>query len=378
VDENVDETLAALGLWSLARSGARAWVDALRRLGSASALFAASDADLSATGLSTRRIQALRAISDWGDQRKVRDRCAARGIGIAAFGAADYPEILANLVDAPLLLFWRGAFRPCDVRPAVAVVGARHATRYGLRSARLVSALAAEAGAWVVSGLANGIDAAAHLGAADRGRTAAVLAGGIDRCYPSGNRRIADKILATGVVLSEYPPGTPTLPRHFPVRNRIITGLSCLTVIVEAHERSGSLVSARLAAEQGREVMALPGPIDSPASRGTNRLIAEGALPLLEARDVVDAIGLAVPARQPDGPGPATACTLPGDEKSAEILRALDDEPTSVDDLVAATRLDETVILEKLTSLELDGLAERLPGGAYVRCRVASEAGEQS
>jgi DNA processing protein len=371
MENDVDDTLASLALWPLARTGTRPWIDALRRMKSAPALFAASDADLAATGLSAPRIRALRSVNDWEAQRRLRDRCASRGIGIAAYGSSDYPEMLVNLVDAPLLLYWRGVCPPRDIQPAVAVVGARRATRYGLRSARRVGAATAAAGVWVVSGLANGVDAAAHLGAADRGHTAAVLAGGVDRCYPSANRRLAERIVATGVVLSEYPPGTPTLPRHFPVRNRIITGLAKLTVIVEAHERGGSLVSARLAADQGREVMAVPGPVDSPASRGTNRLIADGARPLLEPRDVLDTLGVTSACLPGIGVAAASG-EVPDDAKSAAILRALDDEPTSVDELVATTRLDQAVILEKLTALELDGLAERLPGGTYVRCRVAS------
>jgi DNA processing protein len=154
--------------------------------------------------------------------------------------------------------------------------------------------------------------------------------------------------------------------------------LAELTVIVEAHERSGSLVSARLAADQGREVVAVPGPIDSPASRGTNRLIADGSRPLLEPHDVLDVMGVAGARPSPISAAATTAEAVPNDAKSAAILRALDDEPTSVDELVTATRLDEAAILEKLTSLELDGLAERLPGGTYVRCRAASQAREQS
>ena len=374
---DIDETLAALALWSLARTGTRQWIDALRRLESATALFAASDVELAGTGLSARRLAALRSANEWDALRRLRDHCMSRGIGIAPYGSCDYPQLLTTLVDAPLLLYWRGVCPPGDVRPAAAIVGARRATRYGLRSARRLGAVAAAAGVWVASGLATGVDAAAHLGAVENGRTAAVLAGGVDRCYPSGNRRLAERILATGVVLSEYPPGTPTLPRHFPVRNRIITGLAAVTVIVEAHERGGSLVSARLAVDQGREVMAIPGPIDSPASRGTNRLLADGGRPLLDPRDLLEAMGLAGAAGVPRNDG-AAAESVPADAETAAILRELDDEPSSVDELVAATRLDETVILEKLTSLELDGLAERLPGGTYVRCRVASVARERS
>lgn len=377
MENDVDETLASLALWPLARSGTRPWVDALRRLTSATALFAASDGELAATGLGARRIAALKSVNEWDAHRRLRDLCMKRGIGIAPFGSRDYPGSLATLVDAPLLLYWRGACPPSDIRPAAALVGARRATRYGLRAARRLGAAAAAAGAWVVSGLANGIDAAAHHGAVEVGRTAAVLAGGVDRCYPSGNRRLAEQILATGVVMSEYPPGMPTLPRHFPVRNRIITGLAEVTVIVEAHERGGSLVSARLAADQGREVMAVPGAIDSPASRGTNRLIAEGARPLLEPRDLLDAMGIAVAERSPRAARPPVRPPV-NDEETTAILQVLDGEPMSVDELVVATRLDETAILEKLTSLELDGLAERLPGGTYVRCHVASEVREPS
>ena len=155
-------------------------------------------------------------------------------------------------------------FLPAAIAPAVAIVGARRASRYGLRTARRLGEALAGAGAWVVSGLAVGIDAAAQEAAFAAGRTAAVLAGGVDRCFPSANRKLAAGIAERGVVLSEVRPGTPTLAFRFPIRNRIITGMAKVTVIVEAHAKGGSLVSARWALEQGRDVLAVPGPIDSP------------------------------------------------------------------------------------------------------------------
>lgn len=339
----------------------------------------AGDRGLRTAGFPSRVVAALPRAAAHARARGVLEACSARGIRIAVYTSGEYPAMLRPLRDPPLALFWRGAVAPAAVAPAAAIVGARRATRYGLRCARRFGASVAGAGAWVISGLAHGIDAAAQTAAVKHGRTAAVLAGGIDRCYPAANRALAERVLETGVVLSEYPPGTPTLPRHFPVRNRIITGMATVTVVVEAHLRSGSLVSARHAADQGRDVLAVPGPIDSPASIGTNRLLADGCGPALGPEEILAALGVAPPPAAPVGstigaeerPGPR-------DVSETAVFHALDFEPGSLDDLVAATGLDESVILEKLTTLELDGLVERLPGGAYVRCTRTSDATEHS
>ena len=371
----VDELSAWLALSSLATTGTQRWLDLVFVCGSARAALSASDAELGAVPkLSPHNRAALRAFDDWDEVARLRATCHARRIGIAAYADPDYPQALRTIEDPPLCLYWRGGVSPAAVTPAVAVVGARRATRYGLRTARRVGAALAEAGAWVVSGLAIGIDAAAQEAAVGAGRTAAVLAGGIDRCFPGSNRRLAAKILETGIVLSELRPGTPTLAHQFPIRNRIITGMAKATVIVEAHAKGGSLVSARWALAQSREVIVVPGPIDSPASAGTNRLLEEGATPLIDLAETLDHLGLARVFTRAGATRPENFC----DPVSAAIFAELSDDPLAADEIVLKCRLDESVIMEKLTALELDGLAERLPGGTYVRSSRASEATERS
>jgi DNA processing protein len=371
-----DEIAASLTLAELARAGTQPWVEVMRRFGSASAVVAAADEELTAAGLTARALARLRSGSGHESAAVRIERCSARDIRIAAYGSDDYPALLRHVPDPPLVLFWRGVVAPSAVVPAAAIVGSRRATRYGLRWARRFGAAVARAGAWVVSGLAIGIDAAAQAPAADTGRGAAVLAGGVDRCYPAANRRLAERIMETGVILSEYPPGTPTLPCQFPIRNRIITGMARVTVVVEAALRSGSLVSARHAADQGRDVLAVPGPIDSPASQGANRLIQDGCRPLLDADELLEALGM--PQQTRSAGSTRQRVEAAGDHVATAIFLALDDEPASADAIAQATGLDESVVLEKLTALELDGFAERLASGAYVRCARESEAMERS
>ena len=371
----VDELSAWLALSSLAIAGTQSWLDLVLACGSAGGAIAASDSELDAVPkLGAHRRASLRAFDDWDDIERLRSDCEARRIGIVTYADADYPAALRAIIDPPLCLYWRGCVPPAAVTPAVAVVGARRATRYGLRTAGRLGAALAEAGAWVVSGLAIGIDAAAQAAAVAAGHTAAVLAGGVDRCFPRSNRRLAAKILESGVVLSELRPGAPTLPHQFPIRNRIITGLAHATVIVEAHAKGGSLVSARWAMDQGRDVYAVPGPIDSSASAGTNRLLTEGAIPLVDLDAALEQLGL---ARVFTRAG-ATPSENFRDPVSAAIFAELSDDPLAADEIVLKCRLDESVIMEKLTALELDGLAERLPGGTYVRSSRASEATERS
>jgi DNA processing protein len=378
---DTDELSAWLALASLGAGGTTPWHDLVERLGSARAALHASDAELDAavaagTKLSRRGRAALRAFADWDSIRRIRSECADRNIGIAAYADADYPTLLKVIPDPPLALYWRGSVPPAEVTPAIAMIGARRATRYGLRTARRMSRAIAEAGVWVVSGLAIGIDGAAHEGALETGRTAAVLAGGVDRCFPASHRRLASRIVETGVVLSEFPPGTPTLPHQFPIRNRIITGLAKVTAIVEAHARGGSLVSARWAAAQGRDVLAVPGPVDAPASAGANALLRDGAGVLLEPDDGLLALGLVRDACA--GRDPRVGLTPPADPVFARVFEELSDDPLSADEIAVRCRLDEMLIMEKLTDLELDGLAERLPGGTYVRSSRASEPTERS
>jgi DNA processing protein len=197
-----------------------------------------------------------------------------------------YPEALLRLADPPTAIYLKGS---APEAPAVAIVGSRRCTRYGASLARIMGRAVAEAGWTVVSGLARGIDTAAHLGALDgQGATVAVLGCGIDIWYPASNRQLGERIIDTGGVISEYGPGVEPAPWRFPARNRIIVGLSEAVVVVEAAERSGALITARLAMEHGIDVFAVPGDLDRETSRGTNRLIADGAHPIVSPTEVVE------------------------------------------------------------------------------------------
>lgn len=228
---------------------------------------------------------------------------ARHGVRAVPFGSPLYPERLAALADAPACLFVRGEIAAFAAR-AVAIVGSRAPTPYGVAVAERLAADLARAGVLVISGLARGIDAAAHRGAlAAGGRTVAVQGCGPDRVYPAAHRALAEAIAGAGAVVSELPPGTAPLPLHFPLRNRVISALAEAIVVVEARERSGTLSTVGHALEQGRDVFAVPGPIDRPTSVGPNRLLRDGAFVLLEARDLLDRLGLA--------PGPAAAACAP-------------------------------------------------------------------
>ncbi|MFP5332194.1 MAG: DNA-processing protein DprA [Acidimicrobiia bacterium] len=202
--------------------------------------------------------------------------------------AEDYPQALLRLADPPSDLYLAGEIPP---GPAIAVVGSRRCTRYGASLARDMAASIVRAGWTVVSGLARGIDTAAHLGALDgEGPTVAVLGCGIGRWYPASNRQLGERIVETGAVVSEYPPGTEPAPWRFPARNRIIVGLSVAVVVVEAAEKSGALITARLAMDHGIDVFAVPGDLDRETSRGTNRLIADGAHPVIAKSELIEAL----------------------------------------------------------------------------------------
>lgn len=275
----------------------------------------------------------------------------------------DYPPLLKEIIDPPLALHVRGD-RSLLARHAIAIVGSRRASPYAVNAAKhLAAPLASEAKLVIVSGLARGVDAAAHEAALDaHGTTIAVLGTGIDVVYPKSNRALFRRIENEGLIVSEFPPGTPPLALNFPVRNRIISGLSLGTVIVEATGRSGSLITARTAAEQGREVFAVPGSIFSNGTEGTHRLIQYGAKLVHDANDVIEEIeGLGRLAKKPDPLPP---------EPLRDVLEALSrDDGIHVD--AAAAKLGRTVptIAESLLQLELGGWVRSLPGSRYVRIR---------
>jgi DNA processing protein len=283
-------------------------------------------------------------------------------------GDTSYPPLLAELSDAPIGLFVRGDAAALSL-PQLAIVGSRNPTAGGRDIATSFAAHLSRCGLAITSGLAIGIDAAAHQGAlAAEGVTVAVCGTGLDIDYPPANSALAEQITARGALVSEFPLGVPPLPANFPRRNRIISGLALGTLVVEAAVRSGSLITARLAAEQGREVFAIPGSIHNPLTRGCHQLIRQGAK-LVETSDDIFAELRALAghlAASPDAPKPAAAA--PVLDKAYEILLdALGFEPAGVDVLVERTGLAADEVASMLLILELDGKLESRPGGRYVR-----------
>jgi DNA processing protein len=281
----------------------------------------------------------------------------------------DYPPLLAQIADPPPILYLQGD--PTLLRqPQLAIVGSRNPTAAGLSNARDFSACLAGAGLTITSGLAVGIDGAAHQGALLQGSSIAVTGTGLDRVYPAQHRKLAHEIAESGALASEYPPGTPPRAENFPHRNRIISGLSLGTLVVEATPHSGSLITARLALEQGREVFAIPGSIHNPQARGCHRLIREGAKLVETAQDIIDELGallgslLTLPVNT--GPGPMHSADEP-DPEYAKLLEAMGFDPISADTLIMRTGLTPEAVSSMLLLLELDGHVSSAPGGYYCR-----------
>jgi len=282
-------------------------------------------------------------------------------------GDPDYPAALLDSADPPLLLFAHGD-PACLQRPALAIVGSRNATAQGVDNARAFARALGDAGWVIVSGLAAGVDAAAHEGAlASRSPTVAVVGTGPDRVYPARHRALAHRIVGQGLILSEYVPGTPPLAANFPRRNRLIATLSRGTLVVEAALQSGSLITARLAAEAGREVFAIPGSIHAPQSRGCHALIRQGAKLVESAQDILEEL----PA-SPAGSGTATpvdarSAAAPDDVPEPPLLAAMGHDPVTLDALSARTGWSVADLNVRLLELELQGLVARLPGGLFQR-----------
>jgi DNA processing protein len=285
-------------------------------------------------------------------------------------GQPDYPERLAVLPGAPPLLFVVGD--PEVLRqPALAIVGSRNPSGNGRRTATDFAADLIRYGLVVTSGLAVGIDAAAHRGAlAAGGLSVAVCGTGLDTVYPRSHARLAEELAAEGALISEWPPGTPALPAHFPRRNRIISGLTLGTLVVEAALRSGSLITARLAAEQGREVFAIPGSIDNPLARGCHALIRQGAKLVESAADILEELPAQIATPRPEHSGQASPDPIPSpDPERQALLDALGHGSASLDELVERAGLTPQTLSSMLLTMELQGLVEVLPGGRYGRLR---------
>ena len=266
-----------------------------------------------------------------------------------------YPMSLRVIADPPLLLFFRGQ-RPDWQQPAVALVGARAATQYGRAVATELAQDLSSRGVVVVSGLARGIDAAAHEGALESGTTWAVLGCGPDRIYPREHRKLAEAIEASGTVLSELPPGRPPAAPHFPLRNRIISGLVKAVVVVEARLRSGSLITARHALQQGRDVMVVPGSIHSPTSAGTNSLLRDGARPVLGIEDILESLGeFELSGSKRASSSEVNDMIRPEDPQSVRILEALRHENMDRDSLQSSLEISTRELSLRLVELEISG-----------------------
>jgi DNA processing protein len=308
------------------------------------------------------------AVSDMVDAARPRAResiarAARAGLTCVPWYHAQYPARLTAIADPPIVLWMRGSAGTLDALadPTIAIVGSRRATPTGLAIARRLAGDIADAGFTVVSGMARGIDGAAHAGALDRGaRTVAVLGCGADVIYPREHAALAGRILESGGIVSELSPGTPPLPPHFPLRNRIISGLALAVVIVEASDKSGSLITARMALEQGRDVLAVPGSVLSGQYRGSHALIKDGARLVETVDDVLQEIGW---FDQNGGTkrGPRVPHPSPLESLMAPA------EPYSLDDLAARTTRSTADLLAELGSLEIRGRIVRTPAGQFVR-----------
>jgi DNA processing protein len=287
---------------------------------------------------------------------------AARRLGLTILpvSAADYPDRLRQIPDPPIVLWIRGVIESLSA-PAVAIVGSRAATPTGITVAARLARELAEAGLVIVSGMARGVDAAAHRGALDaRGRTVAVLGSGADVIYPRQHAAMAQEIVERGAIVSELPPGTPPLPPNFPLRNRIISGLARAVVVIEASEKSGSLITAKAALEQGRDVLAVPGNVISGRHRGCHALIKDGARLVETVEDVLDELKW-----------PRTSASVPATVNSLQLSeleeRMAVGEPYSIDELSEATGRPAHDLLAELGTLEIAGRVTRQAGSIFVR-----------
>jgi DNA processing protein len=362
------EVHALLTLHVVPGLGPRLTAALLERFGSAEAVLQASPHELCevphiGAELARKICEAIRR----ADIQAELSRMSEHSVRLLALGTPDYPAALSKIPDPPHLLYVAGSLVEKDTN-AVAVVGSRHGTAYGKRIAERLATELVHAGHTVVSGLARGIDAAAHRAALKAGgRTLAVLAGGLSRIYPPEHRELADEVRTAGALLSESAMPMEPLAVMFPARNRIISGLSRAVVIIEAAEKSGALITARHAAEQGRVVFAVPGPVDSPASSGTNALIRNGAILVRSVDDILEELdGVAPLVEKPQQPAPANP-PAGLDLVQQRIWEFLADGPRHGDELAQQLGLSVPQIAGALLGLEMRKAIRRLPGNRYER-----------
>ena len=325
----------------------------------------ATAAELSAIeGIDRKAVDGLLAFTQWDEAEQEVQRAEEAGVKIIPFGSAIYPARLRSIADPPPCLYVKGEIRREDDK-AVAVIGTRSASHYGRRVTRDLCRGLASLGFTVISGMARGIDGVAHDEALNAGgRTIAVLGSGVDRAYPPEHRKLYHRISENGAVISELPLGAPPLAFNFPARNRLISGLSAGVVVVEATEKSGSLITAAIALEQGREVFAVPGEVGSSRSRGGHRLIRQGAKLVENVDDILEEIAPQLVARDRQ---PAALRTLPVDAQpeTHKIFDLLQERSLHIDEVIEASGFSASRVSQILLELELQGFLKQLPGNRY-------------
>ncbi len=336
----------------------------LDAFGDAESAWRAKADTLKAAGLSPKVVENLLKIRSQVDLELVWKQMQDRHIQVTTWQDDHYPRRLKEIDQPPPVLYSLGSLIPED-EWAVAIVGSRRITAYGRQVTEELVSILARNGITIVSGLARGVDAAAHQAALNAGgRTLAVLGSGVDRIYPPEHGRLAERMIAQGAVISDYPPGTPPDANNFPPRNRIISGLSMAVVVVEAGLESGALITASFAAEQGREVFAVPGNITAPQSQGTNRLIRDGAHPLLDAQDILEALNVSRITEHR-----SARKILPGDANEAQLLQVLSQEPLHVDEIRSQTGMPIEKVSATLALMELKGMVRQVGGMHYIAVR---------
>ncbi len=351
----------------------------LDRFGSPAQIFAASRLALETAGLNLESIRELHDSEVLGKAEAEIERLDKLGARVITLKDEEYPSLLREIYDPPIALYARGDLKTACDRPCLAVVGSRRCSTYGINAAQSLSRDLAAQGLTVVSGMARGIDAAAHRGALEAGgQTVAVVGTGLETTYPKEHKKLEDEIAEHGAVVSEFPLGTPPLPQNFPYRNRVLSGLCLGVLIVEAAEHSGSLITARLAYEQGREVFAVPGNISSQTSFGPNYLIKDGAKLVQHWRDVVEELPRSVkekilgveraPKNDPQSnvqPIFEVVDLSEGERKVLELLTA--DAPSHIDQLLITSGMNSSELMNALLGLELKDRIKQLPGKSFIR-----------
>ncbi len=340
----------------------------IQHFGDVETAWHASPQEMRAAGLGPKLIETMQQVRAGVSLELVWERVHSLGIQVLTWEDEAYPRRLKEIDQPPPVLYLRDNLQPED-EWAVAIVGTRGITAYGRQVTAEIASVLARRGVTVISGLARGIDAEAHKAALNAGgRTLAVLGSGVDQIYPPEHRQLAGQIIASGALMSDYAPGTPPDGVNFPPRNRIISGLSMAVIVIEAGERSGALITAEFAADQGREVFAVPGNINAPKSVGCNRLIHQGARPLLTPEDVLESLDLASFQQQR-----VARAVLPKDEVEARLLSVLTREPMHVDDIRARVDMPIEKVSATLALMELKGMVRQLGGMNFVAIREEAE-----